>query len=183
MTIYEALEKDHRKLEGLLDELLQTSKAGDDRWKSVLEEVRHALVPHSRAEEAVFYNALREMHQSPSLVAHSYLEHASAEAELRTLGAAKMIDANWTSLVEKLRKDLMRHIEVEESKVFKAGREVLSDLESKQIAAAFKRLKPELVKDADSMMGSTIDLIANLMPRRLVENFRKHIIGSRKSAA
>ena len=141
MRIYEALSSDHREFETLLDRLLETSKAGDDSWKGVLDELRRGVIAHAHAEEAVFYNALREVDQGKGLVMHSYGEHAMAEAEIRALGAAKLVDANWTSMVEKLKKDLLHHIQEEESRVFDAARQVFSDEEANQIGLAFERMK------------------------------------------
>jgi hemerythrin superfamily protein len=175
MNIYDALSKDHRVFESQLDQILTSSKAGDDRWHGVLDELRRGLIAHAHAEEAVLYNALRETDTSKSLVMHSYAEHALAEGEVRTLGAAKMVDANWTSLVEKLSKDLRHHIEEEESRVFAASRKVFSDEEANLIGQAFERMKLETAKDGDSMVASSIDLIANLLPPRLTESFRKNL--------
>jgi len=174
-TIYEALSKDHRQFEALLDRLIATSKADSETWKSTLDELRRGLIAHAHAEEAVFYNALREADQSKGLVAHSYAEHAAAEGEIRTLGAAKAIDTTWTSLAEKLSKDLRHHIQEEETKVYEAARKVFNDQEAAQIGAAFERMKLETANDGDSVMASTVDLIANLLPPRLTESFRKGV--------
>lgn len=182
MTIYEVLSKDHREFEQLLDSLLQASKAGSDSWKGTLDQLRRGVIAHAHAEEAVFYNALREADQAKGLIAHSYGEHAVAETEMRALGAAKLIDANWTSMVEKLRKDLLHHIQEEESKVFDAAREVFSQDEATQIGAAFERMKVEMAKDGDSMVASTIDLVANLLPPRLTKSFRKHVHNGRSAS-
>lgn len=182
MTIYDALSKDHREFERLLDRLLEASKSGDDSWKAILDELRRGVVAHAHAEEAIFYNALREADQAKDLVRHSYGEHAMAETEMRTLGAAKMIDANWTSLVEKLRNDLVHHIQEEESRVFDAARQTFSEEEATQLGAAFERMKVETAKDGDSMVASTIDLVANLLPPRLTDAFRKHTKGGRRAA-
>lgn len=175
MNIYDALSKDHRQFERLLDRLLQASQAGNDEWKAVLDELRRGLIAHAHAEEAVFYNALREMDQAKGLVAHSYAEHAMAETEVRGLGAAKMIDKTWTSLVDKLRNDLTHHIQEEETRVYDAARQVFSEEEAIQIGAAFERMKDETAKGGDSMVASMVDLIANLLPPRLTDIFRKHV--------
>jgi hemerythrin superfamily protein len=175
MIIYEALSKDHREFERLLGELVTASKANDDGWKRILDELRRGVLAHAHAEEAVFYNALREEDAGKGLVMHSYAEHAKAEAIMRTLGAAKLIDANWTSLVEKLREDLTHHIQEEESKVFDAARKCFSDDEANQIGAAFEHMKVETAKTGDSMVASTIELIANLLPPRLTNRFRKNV--------
>jgi hemerythrin superfamily protein len=179
MNIYDALSQDHRRFESLLDQLVAASKAGDDKWKTVLDDLRRDLVAHSHAEEAVLYNALREADKSKKLVAHSYAEHAMAEGQIRTLGLAKAIDTEWTGLAEKLRESLRHHIEEEETKVYDAARQVFDTQESEQIGLAFERLKAEKMKDGDSMMASTVDLIANLLPPRLTESFRKHASNSR----
>jgi hemerythrin superfamily protein len=175
MNIYEALSKDHRVFESLLDRLVAASKADDDQWKPILDELRRGVIAHAHAEEAVFYNALREAESSKMLVMHSYTEHAAAEAELRTLTGAKALDANWTALMEKFAKDLRHHIEEEESRVFAAARQTFSDADAEQIGAAFEQLKQETAKDGDSIISSTVDLVANLLPPRLVEGFRKSV--------
>lgn len=182
MNIYEALAKDHREFEVLLDRLVSASKTDDSSWKTTLDQLRRGVIAHAHAEEAVLYNALREADESKGLVAHSYAEHAQVEGEIRTLGVAKMIDANWTSLMEKVRKDLRHHIEEEESRVFAAGRKVFSDDEANQIGAAFERMKLETAKDGDSLLASNLDLIANLLPPRLTASFRKNVTSVRKSA-
>jgi hemerythrin superfamily protein len=177
MNIYDALSRDHRQFERLLDRLLQASKAENDDWKGILDELRRGVIAHAHAEEAVFYNALREADEAKKLVLHSYGEHAMAETEMRALGAAKLIDANWTSLVEKLRKDLLHHIQEEESRIFEAARQTFSDEEANQLGTAFERMKLETAKGGDSMVASTIDLVANLLPPRLTRSFRLHITG------
>lgn len=175
MNIYDALSKDHREFTRLVDRLVEKSKAGDESWKEVLDELRRGLVAHAHAEEAVFYNALREADKAKDVVRHSYAEHAAAETEVRTLGAAKLVDTTWTSLVERLRKDLLHHIQEEETRVYEAARQVFSEQEASQIGAAFEKMKEETAKGGDSFLASTIDLIANLLPPRLTDVFRKHI--------
>lgn len=182
-TIYDVLKNDHREFERLLDSLVAASRSDNDSWKAILDELRRGVVAHAHAEEAVLYNALREADQAKGLVLHSYGEHAKAETEMRTLGAAKLVDANWTSLVEKLRKDLLHHIEEEETKVFDAARQVFSEEEAIQLGAAFERMKLETAKGGDSMVASTIDLVANLLPPRLTQAFRKNIKSGRPHAA
>ncbi len=173
MNIYDALSHDHRKFEQLLDELTASSKNGDDKWKSLLDELRREVIAHSRAEEAVLYNALREEEVAKSQVVHGYAEHALAETELHTLGLAKLIDTSWTGLAEKLSKDLRHHIQEEETKIYEAAREAFSDAEAEQLGAAFARLKEELRADGDSPLASQIDLVANLLPPRLAKRFRE----------
>jgi hemerythrin superfamily protein len=175
MNIYDALARDHRKFEQLLDKLVAESKNDDDAWKAHLDTLRTELIAHAHAEESVLYNALREEGQAKGkdLVGHGYGEHAMAEAEIRTLGLAKMVDTTWTSLAEKLSKDVRHHIEEEETKIFPVARKAFSDEEAKQMGKAFTKLKEVMKPDGDSPMASTIDLVANLLPPRLSARFRE----------
>jgi hemerythrin superfamily protein len=183
LNIYEALEQDHRMFETLLDRLVDASEDDDNDWKETLDQLRYGVVAHAHAEEAVLYNALREADAGQGIVAHSFIEHATAEAELRALTAAKAVDATWTSLAEKLRKDLRHHIEEEESKVFAAARKAFSAEEALKLGAAFQQLKKDTAKDGDSVVASTLDLVANLLPPRLVDSFRKGVKNARDAAA
>lgn len=175
MNIYDALSRDHRLFESLLTRLVAASKADNDDWKAALDELRRGLIAHAHAEEAVLYNALREVDVAKDLIAHSYAEHAMAETEVRTLGAAKVIDVNWTSLAEKLSKDLRHHIAEEESRVYAAARQTFSEQEAEQLGVAFERLKQETAKGGDSVVASTVDLVANLLPPRMTASFRKNV--------
>jgi hemerythrin superfamily protein len=183
MNIYDALSADHRNFERLLDAIIAASKSGDARWKSLLDELRTELIAHAHAEESVLYNALREEGTGEELVAHAYGEHAMSEAEIRTLGLAKLVDTTWTSLAEKLSKDLRHHIKEEESRIFDAARKAFSDAEAKQLGSAFEQLKTRMLPDGNSAMASTIDLIANLLPPRLSARFREHEAAQAKKSA
>jgi hemerythrin superfamily protein len=171
MNIYKAIKKDHEKVERLLDQLVEASESGNDRWKVLVEKIRDELIPHSRAEEALFYNPIRENEITKDVIMHAYAEHAMAETELRTLQAMELINANWTALAKKLRADLLHHVAEEESKVFMAAKQIFSDEEAEQMGAAFEQLKP-FVKN-QTWGGTTLDLVTNLLPKRLVDGFRK----------
>lgn len=57
MQIYDTLKKEHEEVKGLLNDLINLKE--DDDYRFILvEEIKTALIPHSRAEEAKFYNTL-----------------------------------------------------------------------------------------------------------------------------
>ena len=179
MKIYSALKKDHEKVETLLKKLIESEETQD--WKKLIDEIRDELIPHSRAEEALFYNPIRETEHGKSLILHAYTEHAMAETELRTLQAMESIDIKWTLLAKKLRKDLLHHIEEEEGKVFSAAKIIFSDEEAEKIGTAFEQLKPFVKKQ--SFVGTSMDLITNILPERLRKNFRSHFSETQKKSA
>jgi hemerythrin superfamily protein len=181
MDIYSALKKDHQKVSELLDRLVASSDRGTDEWKELVTQIRDELIPHSRAEEALFYNPLRQTEHGKEVVAHSYGEHAMAETELRALQAMKAIDANWNSLVRKLRSDLLHHVEEEESKVFAAAQVAFSAEDAQNIGEAFGALKP-FVKE-QSFVGTSFDLVMNLLPESIRTKLQTTFAKARKKAA
>lgn len=170
MEIYEILHKDHEKIKLLLNDLINLDE--DSEKKHVLiAQVRDELIPHSRAEETVFYNSLREMDQAKDIIMHSYKEHIKAEALLKTLQAKEKIDLDWKSTAKKLKEALEHHIQEEEEKIFSVAKLLFTDEEATQFAAAFEKMKPEIRKE--NFLGTTIDLIRNLMPPRFTSSLKK----------
>lgn len=170
MTIYEALKKDHRKVQGLLDQLVALKEGQEDQRASLIEEIRDDLIPHARAEEAVFYNSIRAVNTENGEVWHGYEEHMMAETILRTLQVASKIDVEWTKGAQKLRAAINHHIEEEEGKIFPIAQALFTQDEAVVMAEAFEEMKPE-VKEG-GFMKSTLDLIANMLPTRLADSMR-----------
>jgi hemerythrin superfamily protein len=181
MNIYAALKKDHAKVESLLNQLVLSSENGTNDWKTLITQIRDELIPHSRAEEALFYNPIRETEFGKGVIMHSYQEHAMAETDLRTLQAMKAINANWTALAKKLRSDLLHHVKEEESKVFAAGKLVFSESEAEDIAEAFEALKPQIKEQ--SFVGTSYDLMLNLLPEAIRGRIRSILSTPRKKSA
>jgi len=163
MEIYEALSNDHEKLKPLLAQLVAATEA-DQGTKVLLDRINDLLIPHSRAEEAVFYNSLRDTDAGKDMINHSYREHAQAETMLRTLQGLEKINVEWTALAEKLRDALLQHIHEEEGPVFGVARETFSREEAMQMTIAFERAKILAVEQTD--VKNTADLIRNMMPSR-----------------
>ena len=163
MLIYEALISDHNELKPLLDQLVAASQV-NARTKDLLDQVQKLLIPHSRAEEAVFYNALRSIDSVKDIVNHSYTEHMEAEALLRALKGLGAIGIEWTTATKKLRESLLHHIADEEGRVFTQARQVLLDEEARQMAQAFAQAKRRAQQQGD--LKNLGDLVANLMPPR-----------------
>jgi len=171
MQIYETLKADHDTVLELLDELNEMEE-GEEYRGDLIAQIRDELIPHARAEEAVFYNTLRSIDTAKDVVAHSYKEHLAAEALLRALQVVDKIDAAWKKTAEKLREAVSHHVGEEEGKVFTAARAVLSDEEAEAIGEAFEKLKDE-IKD-EGFTATTLELVANMMPPRLAKAFGKY---------
>lgn len=170
MQIYDELKNDHLKVLSLLDRLIASADATAEARNELIEKIRDEIVPHSRAEEAVFYNSLRDIDEVKSMVAHGFAEHMEAETYLRALQITGKVGAGWTTTARKLRDALAHHIEEEEGEIFAAAKKVISDEEAEMIGKAFVQMKPQVREEG--LMGTTVDMIVNMMPPRFVTSFR-----------
>ena len=174
MEIYEALIADHRKVQGLLDQLVELSDEDAGRRGELVAAIRDELIPHSRAEEAVFYNCLREIGVAKGLASHGYEEHMLVETLLRTLQGAEKIDIGWRQTAVKLRDALNHHIKDEETEMIPAARALFTADEAVVMAEAFEKMKPQ-VRD-EGFMQTTLDMIANILPARLAAPLRTYTL-------
>lgn len=166
MTIYEKLKNDHDHLKVALQKLANAEDA--ESRQRLIEQVRELLVPHSRAEEAVLYNTLRDMDEGKDVVSHGYQEHVMAETLLRGLQITEAVHLNWQAGVEKLKHDIGHHIAEEENKIFAVARRVLSEHEANAMGKAFDAIKPQM---GTNVVSSNFELVVNLMPERLRKTF------------
>ena len=143
----------------------------------LIAQIRDALIPHSRAEESVFYNSLREIATTKDLIAHAYGEHMEAETMLRALQVQGKLDAGWYQTAKALKSALEHHISEEETTIFSAARQVFTEGEAEMMSKAFEGLKPEIKKEG--FMATSMELVANLMPPRFAKSFRSYNLDSR----
>lgn len=177
MNIYEALKKDHVEVLDLIDELISL-KEDDDYREILIKQISDALIPHSRAEESVFYNTLRAVNAPKKEVFHGYKEHLEAEALLKTLQGKEKLNMEWKSVAMKLRDALSHHINEEETEIFSIAKEVFTDDEARVMGEAFLELKPKVQEQ--SSLGKTADMVINLLPPRLASKIRDFGISMQK---
>jgi len=170
MTIYEALEKDHVAVKKLLADLVALNKDDDQRRHQILEQIKDDLIPHARAEEAVFYNSLRMLDKAKDIAMHGFREHVEAEALLRSLQAMDKLDTSWKETAWKLKEAIEHHIQDEEGRLFTVAKQLFTQDEAVAMAEAFETLKPKIKEEG--FIQQTLDMVANLMPPRFSQKFK-----------
>jgi hemerythrin-like domain-containing protein len=169
MQIYDILKREHDEVKALINDLV--SLRNDDEYRFVLvEEIKNALIPHSRAEEAAFYNTLRAVDADKSIVAHGFQEHMEAEALLRLLEAKDKVNFDWKATAIKLQEALKHHITEEETKIFAEARQMFNAEEAETIGKTFLELKPKYVNDG--AFKSAAEFVLNALPLRLANSIR-----------
>jgi hemerythrin superfamily protein len=179
MHIFEALMKDHEKVKELLSELVSLREDDHESRNDLVDDIRDELIPHSRAEESVFYNSLRALDAGKNVVLHSYAEHLEAETLLRTLQIEEKINLGWKATAQKLKDSLEHHIHEEETKVFAVAREVITKEEAETLGKLFEDIKPQI--QDEGFIKTSFDLVANLMPVRIsakVKEMKKELKAS-----
>ena len=101
---------------------------------------------------------------------HGYKEHMEAETLLRILQVEDKTHMDWKETASKLKEALEHHIQEEETTMFNLARANFTAEEAQQMGAAFEKLKPEIKEQ--TIVGTTWDMVANLMPTRFSNNFR-----------
>lgn len=174
MTIYELLKRDHDKIKPLLQQLVSATVVDED-IQDILTQIDSYLIPHARAEEAIFYNALRdsESEMAQEKGRHGFKEHMAAEALLRTLQGLSKVGVEWTRAAEKLKSSLEHHIEEEETEMFAVAQNVFTQEEAVELGRAFEALKSEF--ERQGTLKNSVEMIANLIPGRFKYTYRDYV--------
>ncbi|GAA4895996.1 hemerythrin HHE cation binding domain-containing protein [Stackebrandtia albiflava] len=135
MDAVKAIERDHRVLESLYNEL----GAGKPRQRELIAEIEARLQAHSRAEEAEVYPALAEADPSErGEVHHGVEEHREAEEKLRRAEQAIGSDG-YDDAVGEFVSAISHHVEEEESDILPALKEAVSAARLRELGEAFTR--------------------------------------------
>ena len=177
MLIYDALKKDHEKVRNLLDQLISLNSDDTQLRHQLVDQIRDELIPHARAEEAVFYNSLRAIDSAKDIVMDGFQEHLEAETKLRMLQVRDKIDAQWKTTARGLKQALEHHIAEEEGKIFNVAMSLFTTEEAQMMGEAFENLKPGI--KSEGIMTNTLELVVNMMPPRFAPNFRAVNLNSR----
>jgi len=168
MLIYDALKKDHELVRRLLKQLMAARGTADPA--PIVARIRDTIVPHCRAEEAVFYNGLRGRKGTSRRVLLGFREHLEIEALLRALQLKLLVAADWHGTARELKKALEQHMREEEREVIPLAKSVLSEMEARRMGRDFRRQREEAREL--SLVQSAVGMVTNLMPSRVTSLLR-----------
>ena len=141
----ETLKKEHDEVKDLLEDL-EEAEGGEQRSRLV-QQIKQALVPHTKAEEKVVYDrviALRD--KDAQTDGHEgYLEHELASKTLQRLEALGASASAEHVAVAKVLKELVEHhIKEEESNVWSDVKKNFSDEDRKRMNVQFTAAKARI---------------------------------------
>jgi hypothetical protein len=125
--ILSTLHKEHDAVQAMLKQLVDSESAPERR--SLLTQIKAALVPHSKAEEKVVYDRVLALKGEKNKVdAHEgYFEHEAADRMLANLGKIeKVTSTEFTAAAKVLKELIAHHVEEEERDIWSDVREHFS---------------------------------------------------------
>jgi hemerythrin superfamily protein len=140
--ILDTLKKEHDEVKGLLENLSEAETSAQRR--TLVKKIKAALVPHTKAEEKVVYDAVIALrYKDAQTDGHEgYLEHEWAAKTLQRLEALTNAASPEHKATGKVLKELVdHHIEEEERNIWKDVKEHFSDDDRKKMNLSFLAAK------------------------------------------
>lgn len=140
--ILDTLKQEHDEVKGLLADLEQAQ--GSAQRRSLVEKIKLALVPHTKAEQKVLYDAVIKLRDKDAQQDgyEGYLEHEWASKTLQRLGSMPDATSPEHKATAKVLKELVEHhIEEEESNVWGDAEKNFSSEQRVRMNAAYESAK------------------------------------------
>jgi hemerythrin superfamily protein len=125
--ILDTLAAEHDEVQDLLEKLTKSEKAAEQ--KSLVGQIKKALVPHSKAEEQIVYDAIAALREEKPQIdsAEGYTEHALSSATLTQLESLTPNTPEFKAHAKVLKELLDHHIKEEENAVWSDVKKNFSD--------------------------------------------------------
>ncbi len=124
MQAIKVLKKDHSTVRSLFENFERTAKSSHERKNDLFEQIRRELQLHMRAEEEIFYPALKAFNgEGRSMVSEALREHKDVDQLLTQISRLNPTDKNFDDKVETLIESVDHHLEDEEGEFFRFAEE------------------------------------------------------------
>ncbi len=118
------LEGEHAEIANLMEKVIDTEDV--ERRTELFRTIRIKLLAHSQAEAAEFYPVCREYPETEGLIAEAFADHDQIERELFELQNLPVDSAAWLEGFVALRRDVQRHVAVEENELIERCKDVMA---------------------------------------------------------
>ena len=142
MDIYNYLKKDHQTVADLFEQILSTKST--NKRKSLFEEVAKELLLHADAENATFYEALRNHSKTSERIQHAEKEHKEVKDYIAKLNRLSIESEKWVEQFGEFKHSVIHHVKEEEKDIFEEAKKVLSKEAAKQLAVDMETIKQGL---------------------------------------
>jgi hemerythrin superfamily protein len=142
--ILDTLRTEHDEVQELLEKLVDTENAREQ--KQLVEKVKRALVPHSRAEEKVVYDAVLALRGKEAKIDgnEGYIEHGLADSTLKKLDKLTANTPEFKAAAKVMKELIDHHVEEEEKNIWAQVKENFSDDQRLQMNRDFLATKKKV---------------------------------------
>ncbi|MEP6484003.1 MAG: hemerythrin domain-containing protein [Rudaea sp.] len=178
------LVKDHDEAKAIAKEMQETSSAA--RRTALLQKLKPALTAHSRAEEAVVYDALlrvRADEDSHELADEGYVEHSLVDELLERLTSTSPGTDRWKAHAKVLHEVLGHHIDEEQTDIFAKLGDTFESAQLEAMGADFLREKAAILRGAKSPPTAAKKLARKGSAKRASASSRKPATSKRSRAS
>jgi hemerythrin-like domain-containing protein len=148
MNALTLLERDHREVERLLDELEPTTERGVKTRTELFQRLKTELTVHEVIEEEIFYPTLKQHPRAKDIVLEGFEEHDVVDHLMGELEALPVDDETWGAKAKVMAENIQHHIEEEEGEMFDKARQVFDrdelDQLGEQMAARKEQARAEI---------------------------------------
>jgi hemerythrin superfamily protein len=145
MYVLKLLKKDHSTLQSLFSKFDRSGKSSHEKRGELFVQIRRELQIHSRAEEEIFYPALKALNDDGRrLVSEALKEHKDIDGLLTQISRLKPTDKNFDEKMETLIENVDHHVEEEEGEIFRFAEENCSEEQLEQLGQQIEERKKRL---------------------------------------
>ena len=142
MNALNLLKKDHASVKTLFSRFDRTGKTDLEKRNDLLAQIRREVQIHSRAEEEIFYPALKALNgEGRKLVSQALNDHKEIEDLLTQISRLKLTAKNFDDRFESLIESVDHHIEEEEGEIFRFAEENCSEQQLEDLGRQIQERK------------------------------------------
>ena len=145
MNVLKILKKDHSTVQNLFGKFDLVGKTAYEKKGELFEKIRRELQLHSRAEQEIFYPALKAMNgEGRRLASEAVKEHKDMNELLTQISRLKPADKNFDEKMETLIENVDHHVEEEEGEIFQFAEENCSEEQLEELGMLIEERKKTL---------------------------------------
>jgi hemerythrin superfamily protein len=145
MNALNLLKKDHALIKSLFGRFDRAGKLEFDKRSDLFEQIRRELQIHSRAEEEIFYPALKALNgEGRSLALQAIKDHKDVDQLLMQLSRLNLRNKDFVEKFEALAESVDRHVDEEEGEIFRFAEENFSAQQLEDIGRQIEERKRTL---------------------------------------
>jgi hemerythrin superfamily protein len=147
MDIFSQLSSDHDQVKALFEKIA-AAPAGERTH--LFNQVKVALIAHSKAEDQTFYSELETDDELEDRIIEAREDHEAIDQLLDELSGIPAEEPTWLRTFNELVRTVERHVRFEEDDIFPVARQMLDADDADELGRSMKRLEEQFKPQANA---------------------------------